>query len=48
MLRSAGFRILEHPEEEVFICRAVAAEHTDRAVYPGRSSINGKARGDKA
>ncbi len=26
MLRSAGFRILNHPEEEVFLCRVNAAE----------------------
>jgi tRNA (mo5U34)-methyltransferase len=27
MLRSAGFDILEHPEEEVYICRRKAAAH---------------------
>ena len=36
MLRSAGFRITDHPEEEVFICeRAQAQAHA--AVYPARS-----------
>ncbi len=23
MLRSAGFKIVEHPEDEVYVCRAV-------------------------
>jgi tRNA (mo5U34)-methyltransferase len=37
MLRSAGFEIVEHPEQEVYLCRR--AEITDgepRAVYPAR------------
>jgi tRNA (mo5U34)-methyltransferase len=39
MLRSAGFAIVEHPEDEVYLCRRF--EHTDdiggpRAVYPSR------------
>ena len=39
MLRSAGFAIVEHPEDEVYLCRRF--EHTDdiggpRAVYPAR------------
>lgn len=37
MLRSAGFQIVEHAEEEVYLCRA--GEITDdepRAVYPAR------------
>ncbi len=37
MLRSAGFQILEHPEEEVFVCRRLAgvADGVDaRAVPP--------------
>jgi tRNA (mo5U34)-methyltransferase len=38
MLRSAGFAILEHPEEEVFLCRAGPASG-ERAVYPARSPI---------
>jgi tRNA (mo5U34)-methyltransferase len=36
MLRSAGFRILDHPEEEVFICRRGKAGKGPRAVYPAR------------
>ncbi|MDX7952500.1 TIGR04290 family methyltransferase [Lichenihabitans sp. Uapishka_5] len=36
MLRSAGFTILEHPEEEVFLCRHVAGA-TGGAVYPSRT-----------
>jgi tRNA (mo5U34)-methyltransferase len=35
MLRSAGFSILEHPEEEVFLCRRVDTA-TSGAVYPSR------------
>jgi tRNA (mo5U34)-methyltransferase len=36
MLRSAGFEVVDHPEEEVFICRCVEMEMGDepRAVYP--------------
>ena len=35
MLRSAGFAILDHPEEEVYLCRRM--ERTgDGAVYPAR------------
>jgi tRNA (mo5U34)-methyltransferase len=39
MLRSAGFEILNHPEEEVYLCRRVKIEDEvgDRcAVYPAR------------
>ena len=36
MLRSAGFTILEHPEEEVFLCRRVETA-TNGAVYPART-----------
>ena len=37
MLRSAGFEITAHPEEEVFICRRTeAAARSQRAVYPAR------------
>ena len=37
MLRSAGFAILSHPEEEVFICRRVECEPGEYgAVYPAR------------
>jgi tRNA (mo5U34)-methyltransferase len=42
MLRSAGFAIEAHPEEEVFICRRAARPHAAYgAVYPaggGRSA----------
>jgi tRNA (mo5U34)-methyltransferase len=40
MLRSTGFEILGHPEEEVFICRRAEAPYGAGAVYParGRSS----------
>jgi tRNA (mo5U34)-methyltransferase len=34
MLRSAGFEILRHPEEEVYICRRRAAPPGAGAVYP--------------
>jgi tRNA (mo5U34)-methyltransferase len=36
MLRSAGFTILEHPEDEVYVCRRVAPEGAG-AVYPARN-----------
>jgi tRNA (mo5U34)-methyltransferase len=34
MLRSAGFDVINHPEDEVYICRC--AETTKGAVYPAR------------
>jgi tRNA (mo5U34)-methyltransferase len=34
MLRSAGFVITAHPEEEVYICKRVEAPHGAGAVYP--------------
>jgi tRNA (mo5U34)-methyltransferase len=35
MLRSAGFEITEHPEQEVYICRRAALpDNQPRAVYP--------------
>jgi tRNA (mo5U34)-methyltransferase len=37
MLRSAGFQIVAHPEEEVFLCKRVdgaARPRRPRAVYP--------------
>jgi tRNA (mo5U34)-methyltransferase len=38
MLRSSGFDILEHPEEEVFICRRTTLEAGEpRAVYPANA-----------
>lgn len=36
MLRSAGFRITAHPEEEVYVCRRVAAPEGAGPVYPAR------------
>ena len=33
MLRSAGFKILEHPETEVFVCRRQALPSGPRAIY---------------
>lgn len=37
MLRSAGFAILERPEDEVYLCRAAERPSRDGAVYPARS-----------
>lgn len=37
MLRSSGFEIVSHPEQEVYLCRAAALpDEMPRAVYPGR------------
>jgi tRNA (mo5U34)-methyltransferase len=36
MLRSAGFEILNHPEEEVYICRRRPLAESGRAAYPAR------------
>ncbi|WP_284735597.1 TIGR04290 family methyltransferase [Dongia deserti] len=36
MVRSAGFDILEHPEQEVFICRRGAPPYGAGSVYPAR------------
>ncbi|CCD99967.1 TIGR04290 family methyltransferase [Bradyrhizobium sp. STM 3809] len=36
MLRSAGFAILAHPEEEVYLCRKVPRPQPDGPVYPAR------------
>jgi tRNA (mo5U34)-methyltransferase len=33
MLRSAGFEILDHPEDEVFVCRRHALPSGPRAIY---------------
>ncbi len=43
MLRSAGFDILHHPEEEVFVCRRVPVDAVpwSGAVYPARRSARG-------
>lgn len=40
MLRSAGFQLIAHPEQEVFLCKRVelpAAPDGPRAVYPARA-----------
>ncbi|MFC5037509.1 TIGR04290 family methyltransferase [Tianweitania sediminis] len=36
MLRSAGFRVEEHPEIEVFICRVADRAYGAEAVYPAK------------
>ncbi len=36
MLRSAGFEIASHPEEEVYVCRRVDAPGFGGAAYPAR------------
>ena len=36
LLRSAGFQILEHPEQEVFVCRWNEASRVSRPVYPAQ------------
>jgi tRNA (mo5U34)-methyltransferase len=36
MLRSAGFEVLAHPEDEVFVCRRGAEDRSGQAVYPAR------------
>lgn len=43
MLRSSGFQIIAHPEQEVYLCRSAALpDDMPRAVYPSRFG------GDKA
>lgn len=46
MLRSAGFHVVEQPEEEVFICRRVERPTPAGAVYPARPKTNGKGHGN--
>jgi len=36
MLRSAGFEIVEHPEQEVFLCRHCEIDADQSAVYPAK------------
>lgn len=38
MLRSSGFEIIQHPEDEVYLCRRVDAPYGAGAVYPTRSA----------
>jgi tRNA (mo5U34)-methyltransferase len=42
MLRSAGFEIIEHPEEEVFVCRRTERPKPMGAVYPAKPKSNGR------
>jgi tRNA (mo5U34)-methyltransferase len=45
MLRSSGFAITNHPEEEVYLCRRVElppAPDGPRAVYPAKHAENGR------
>jgi tRNA (mo5U34)-methyltransferase len=44
MLRSAGFVIETHPEEEVFVCRRGERPSSYGAVYPARANSNGVGR----
>jgi tRNA (mo5U34)-methyltransferase len=37
MLRSAGFSILEHPEEEVYLCKVAGQREDAHPVYPRKS-----------
>lgn len=46
MLRSAGFRILEHPEGEVFVCKVTERPKPWGAVYPARPKSHGRSNGD--
>ena len=44
MLRSAGYRLIDHPEEEVYVCRHVEPEEDiggPRAVYPAPGGEGG-------
>ena len=36
MLRSAGFRVVEHPEAEVYVCRRAERPAGAVPVYPAR------------
>ena len=42
MLRSAGFEILEHPEDEVYVCRRAERPTDAGAVYPAKPKSNGR------
>lgn len=45
MLRAAGFEVLEHPEEEVYLCRKTDIGDWPRAVYPRKPSDADKGEG---
>jgi tRNA (mo5U34)-methyltransferase len=47
MLRSAGFEIVEHPEQEVYLCRAAQKNPDAAPVYPARPGV-GQATGRQA
>jgi tRNA (mo5U34)-methyltransferase len=38
MLRSAGFAIVAHPEDEVYLCRKTSRPQSDGPVYPARGA----------
>jgi len=40
LLRSAGFEIMRHPEEEVFNCQPRELPDGSRAVYPARQQVS--------
>ena len=49
MLRSAGFEIVAHPEQEVYLCRRRASRTRTRgAVYPAREAANAGGRHDRS
>src|SRR5581483_742028 len=39
MLRNAGFEILLHPEQEIYVCRRGPRPGNDGAVYPARRGL---------
>lgn len=48
MLRGAGFKIVEHPEPEVYLCR-IDPQHAEHgAVYPARRSAHGSSSSREA
>jgi tRNA (mo5U34)-methyltransferase len=44
MLRSSGFAVVSHPEEEVYLCRVAERPSPDGAVYPARGGEGGGTR----
>ena len=42
MLRSAGFEIVEHPEDEVYVCRRAGRPTQAGPVYPAKPRTNGR------
>ena len=41
MLRSAGFQVIDHPEEEVFVCRVAERSRWAAPVYPAGGTSRG-------